>query len=305
MSALLPRRLSRTLFQVLAACGFVLPSIHNLKAAEFEAVSGRISRDYIRKKLPDGTFAPESYAFGKGGYWGGPLNDKTIDKMDFMDVARVIAVPLAAQHYIPASDPKTTKLLIMVYWGTTNAPEKASESAAYDHMSVVQQELDRVWKSHTAIPPMGSEADALFEELSTAVAAVQAENRMRDNVDRRNAMMLGYDSWWEAAFDAQNGTPLEGSKKDMLNELEEYRYFVVLMAYDFQLLLTQKKHKLVWETRFSIRQHVNEFDKQLPAMALQASKYFGKDSNGLTHDLLPEGKVELGDIKSLGVVPEK
>ncbi len=91
----------------------------------------------------------------------------------------------------------------------------------------------------------------------------------------------------------------------MLNELEEDRYFVVLMAYDFQLLLKQKKHKLVWETRFSMREHVNAFDKQLPAMVLGASKYFGKDSNGLIHDTIPEGRVDVGDIKSLGEVPAK
>ena len=38
-------------------------------------------------------------------------------------------------------------------------------------------------------------------------------------------------------------------------------------------------------------------------MALNASPYFGQSSNGLTHKPLPEGKVEIGELKSLGVVP--
>ena len=118
-------------------------------------------------------------------------------------------------------------------------------------------------------------------------------------------MMLGYDSWWNATFDAQNGTALEVRKQDMLNELEEDRYFVVLMAYDFQLLEKEKKHKLLWETRFSIRERNNQFDKQLASMASEASKFFGKDSRGLNHDPLPEGRVELGEIRDLGTVSGK
>ena len=112
--------------------------------------------------------------------------------------------------------------------------------------------------------------------------------------------------WWEATYNAPKAAPLQAvRKRDMLNELEEDRYFVVMMAYDFQMLWKQKKHKLLWETRFSVSEHGNRFDKQLGAMALYASKYFGQDSGGLVHKGLPDGKVELGDVRSLGTVPEK
>jgi hypothetical protein len=40
-------------------------------------------------------------------------------------------------------------------------------------------------------------------------------------------------------------------------------------------------------------------------MALYAAKYFGQDSHGLRHDPVPEGRVELGDVRNLGTVPEK
>jgi len=278
-----------------------------LQAEEFEAISARASPDYIRAKAADGSYQDETYAFGNGGYWSGPVNDKTIEKMDFLSIAHIVAAPLANQHYVPAKDPKKTKLLIMVYWGTTYAPEHASETQTYQNESQVVQRLADVdsmikYSGAKSLIPLKY---ALEENLSTAVAAMQAENRMRDQVDRINAKMLGYDSWWTATFDAQNGTALAVEKADMLNELEEYRYFVVLMAYDFQLLSSQKKHKLLWETRFSIREHINQFDKQLPAMALQASKYFGKESNGLTHDVLPEGHVEIGPVKDLGPVQDK
>jgi hypothetical protein len=144
-----------------------------------------------------------------------------------------------------------------------------------------------------------------FEAESAALMAVLAENRMRDNVDRRTALLLGYDSLWEQTFDAPKGTPGELRKRDMMAELEEDRYYVILMAYDFPLLWKEKKHKLLWETRFSVSEHHKEFNKALGAMTLFASQYFGRDSNGLTHGQLPVGDVEIGELKSLGAVPEK
>lgn len=279
------------------------------QAEEFEAVSSRASADYIREKLPDGSFKPEYYAFAKGGYWSGPVDDKTIDKMDFLDVAHVIAGPLANQKYIPSKDPAATKLLVVVYWGTTHAPEKASDTAAYEgarQAEAKMAEIESKINEHIVSQALGQQLkDVAGAALTNAIAAVQAENRMRDMADRNNAAMLGYDSWWEQTFDAQNGTALEHRKQDMLDELEHYRYFVVLMAYDFQMLWKQKKSKLLWETRFSIREQNNAFDKQLEAMTVQASRYFGKDSGGLTHDTLPQGTVEIGEVKSLGAVPEK
>jgi hypothetical protein len=298
---------NKALFYSIWASAIALVGANNLMAEEFEAVSSRESPDYIRAKLPDGTYKVETYAFGTGGYWSGPLDDKTIDRLGFMEVARTIAIPLANQQFLCSTDPKATKLLIMVYWGTTFAPEHASDSPVYQHLMDANAVLDRKGAPKTGKfgGALNMEGDPDFDAVTVAIAAVQAENRMRDLSDRRNAMMLGYDSLWEATFDAPNGTPLELRKRDMLNELERDRYFVVLMAYDFQLLWKQKKHKLLWETRFSIDEHHNAFDKQLATMALDASKYFGQDSKGLTHELLPEGHVEIGNVKSLGVVPEK
>ena len=57
--------------------------------------------------------------------------DGTIDKLHFIDVARVIAVPLASRGYLAATDPCRTRLLIMAYWGTTAVPGPPSDSTAY------------------------------------------------------------------------------------------------------------------------------------------------------------------------------
>jgi hypothetical protein len=273
------------------------------------AVSARVSSDYVRTRLPDGSFQPELYAFGKGGYWGGQLSDSTIDKLQFSDVAKVIAAPLASQQYFPAKNPITAKLLIMVYWGTTAVPGPSSSSFAYDKLSAAQANLSAYMVSsgnplqRTVIA--GPAADAAMAQMSEAMTLVDMENHQRDSLDLTNARMLGYDSEGLIGTDYGNnirGTAFAARRTELIEEIEENRYFVVLMAYDFQLLWKEKKHKLVWETRFSISERRNAFDKALPVMAQYASQYFGQDSKGLLRTRVPEGQVKVGEPRSLGEV---
>ena len=286
---------------VLAGLGWFLAAIPAALAAdeagEIVAVASKASDDYLRAKLADGSFQPETYAFGPGGVWAGDASDFTIDKLKFIDVARAMVGPLASQKYLAAKDPDTAKLLIMVYWGTTWAPGPVSESLAYDGLAVAQQNLELAKRT-------GGDVKLAEDQLYTAIGGVEVENRRRDRRNAQNAAMLGYDSWWDATSHLQS-TALRSRWQDMIDELEERRYFVVLMAYDFQLMWKQKKTKLLWETRFSIRERRNEFDKQVAAMAGEAAKYFGRDSHGLVHKAPAETRVDLGEMKVLGVVPEK
>jgi hypothetical protein len=115
--------------------------------------------------------------------------------------------------------------------------------------------------------------------------------------------MLGYDSEWNELMGSIGGPARDFRKTKLIDELEENRYFVVIMAYDYQLLVKEKKHKLLWETRYSIRQRTHGFNQQLAAMTVEASKFFGQDSNGLTRKPLPEGHVDIGGVRNLGTIP--
>ena len=288
------------------------------KAEEFESVSSKVSSDYVRVKLPDGSFKPETYTFGKGGYWISPLADKSIDDMDFMDVARTIAVPLANQGYVPSKDPKEIKLLIMVYWGTTHAPEKASDSMAYQDASRTHDDLDMALFRMKAAKEEGNggnqskyvttdqeTVDILESQMVMNLTTIKNENDKRYLEDERIAMLLGYESWWNTTMSAPDASVLGKRRLDMLDELEHYRYFVVLMAYDFQTMWKQKKHKLLWETRFSIREQNNQFDRQLASMALEASSYFGRNSDGLVHRPLPGGRVGIKEPTLIELLESK
>jgi hypothetical protein len=227
---------------------------------EITAVSSRASEDYIRARLPDGSFQSETYAFGKGGCYGSPDRDPTLEEKTFDDVARAIALPLAGQKYYPSKDHKDTNFLIMVYWGTSTGPSNNPG----------------LFRTHTLI------------EMQLT----------------RNAMLLGYADDQRATIGLDR-TPLARRRNDLFSDLGGNRYFVILMAYDFQLMRKQKKHKLVWETRFSLSEVGHDFGKALPMMADYAARYFGQDSHGLVRNLVPEGHVDIGAVKSLGDVPEK
>ena len=129
-----------------------------------------------------------------------------------------------------------------------------------------------------------------------------------DRDDFQNALLLGYDAAGVIGTDYGRHlllTALRRKTADLMDEIEDNRYFVVLMAYDFQLTWKQKKHKLLWETRFSISAHRHDFAKELEAMSGYASRFFGQETHGVLRQPLPEGTVEFGELKTLGIGPEK
>ncbi len=284
---------------------------------EVVAVAANVSSDYVRAKLPDGSFEPVEYAFGPGGRWDGPASDATLDPLKFTDIAHTVAGPLAAQKYLPTSNPKNTKLLIMVYWGRTVGAEGASSSVAYGRFASASQRLNLAQGATASAlhAPHGSgggtwgdngndigdlsERAAATNAFDDALAVPLAENHRRDIITRQNASMLGYDSSWKETIGH------ERRRQELVEELEDSRYFVVLMAYDFQLMWKEKKSKLLWETRYSIRAGGNAFDRELLAMTQTASRYFGQDSSGLRHKPLPEGHVRLGELKFSEASPDK
>jgi len=248
----------------LLACAVALLASAPFARAEngITAVYSRASGDYVRATQSDGSMESEGYAFGNGGYYSGPLKDNTIDNLGFSDIAHTLAAPLAAQNFVSATDPKKTKLLIMVYWGSTYGPQDFAQSNF---------------------------------SRGPAFSGYELTGASYDMSIRRNAGILGYS-------DEINATGIRRLRLggDLNDELGSSRYFVVLMAYDFQMMWKDKKHKLLWESRFSVREQGNDFTRALPAMAEYASRYFGRDSHGLLRTHVPDGRIDMGDPTLIG-----
>ncbi len=231
------------------------------------AVSAKVFNGYERHRAADGSFIPETYALGNGGFVFNRLGtletsapfqrDDSIDAIGLSAVAAAIQEPLASQAYQPARDPEKTDLFIMAFWGLT----VGGGSIGY-----------------------GPD---------------------RDKVDLENAALLGFDA--ENVLAPGFGDPsnvMAHIKRQVhsgvMSALEADRYYVVLRAFDFQEAWKRKRIRLLWETRFSLTQRRHDFGLNLPTMAQIASKYFGQDSHGLIQKSPPEGHVEIGEPRAVG-----
>jgi hypothetical protein len=216
-----------------------------------------------------------------------------MDKLTFEDVSRVIAVPLAVQNYLPSDEPSKTDLLIAVYWGVTIVPNDVMAYSARESQQLRDQAsglaVTTTGRGNIAHP--ASMADA--EEFSYVEAMTDAR------IDAVSSNILGYTE------EIQRTSRQDPHILTLKDEVERDRYYVVLLAYDYQLGRRFGLHKLLWETRFSIPELGNDFEKAFPGMASIAGGYFGQDSQGLIHHNLEEGHVEIGVPKSLGSLPEK
>lgn len=250
---------------------------------------------YVRARNADGTFQPQSYIM-EAGTRGKTTESRSYDQLSLEDISGSLRKPLAIQNYVPSDDPADTDLLILVYWGVTLTPDdlhpygfRGSDFAAGAGGYHGAGMGPRVPESPSWIPTGSA------REQAPSFQKVEADEDAR--TDSGNAAILGY-------ADALLARPPDDrAARALIAELEEHRYYVVLLAYDYRVARAQGIHKLLWETRFSLAEYGNNFPKELPAMAILAAKYLGRDSAGLVHNNLREGRVEIGEPKALDTVP--
>ena len=85
--------------------------------AEITSISSVAAPGYVREKLPDGTWKPETFAFGQGGHMVARTAGDAIDKLSFDELVKLLAAPLSRRNYRQADEPADTNLLIMIYMG--------------------------------------------------------------------------------------------------------------------------------------------------------------------------------------------
>ncbi len=277
------------------------------------SVYSRANEGYVRSRNIDGSFQPESYILvtGEGRGSGGSKDVNAAGNLSFEYVSREIATPLSLQNFVPSDDPATADLRIVVYWGTTVGPDGAHVNGVvadrvYESMIRTNGMHRSDFETSTGLEGrQPSPADALKaaaapqkpQETTVAQDLSNLEAAQDARIDSENAAILGYT---EAIVGAPTGDPDLGGLK---SEIEQHRYYVVLLAYDYQAERNQGLHKLLWETRFSIPERGNDFRGSIRAMAVIASRYFGQDSHGLIREDLKAGHVEIGEPSSLGTLP--
>jgi hypothetical protein len=279
---------------VILPAGLVVPGFARENVMEVTTVRATVHNGYERTKEADGSFKFETYTFGEGGFNGTPTKDKSLDELSFRQVAGLIAPGLAHQGYLASFDAEQTQLLVLVYWGTTGTDQSAADGYDPGPGAITPPPPPPMPTGgpgglvNSAPPPL---VPMVGSQQAAYDAMTSARNRTRDRANFRNAQILGYDE----ALEKTSAHPDSRSYLDIVKEIEDTRYFVVLRAYDFQQMWKEKKMRLLWEVHYSLRARDHRFDESLSAMTEMACRYFGQASKGLVRKEVPVGEVRLGD----------
>ena len=278
--------------------------ISGLRAEETvaTAVYSRIGNGYKRARLADGSFKPEYYALANGGRIAGTASDITVDRITYAEVAQVSARLLAQKNYHYAQSAKQADLMLVLHWGTTVAFNSGNYSQAVNQVAASMagsdpQGMGSIEGNMSAVPSDGVSEGAML--------MLMVENRARDQINLPNARLLGYIDDINESNDIRRWAGGGDRYNDLIADIEESRYYIIVSAYDFDQLVNHQKKKLLWQTRVSVRAPGNRFDDSFAAMLKGASKYFGQDSGKLVRGEESKGVVELGDLKFLGEAKEQ
>jgi hypothetical protein len=278
------------------------------------AVFSSVSNGYTRTKMPDGSFKRETYAISNGGYASGLARDHSIDEVKFPAIAGLVAEHLARKNYFLAQDAKSADLLLVISWGTTipfnDGVNRVAQDDALTAMNNVKSAVagagaDMNNRSVEGIQsPAAAVADTARSELEGQLFELQMFNDMRNQANEHNARLLGYMKEINSRNDLSRFAGAGTYFDDLISDIESERYYVIVTAYDFRAATQEKKRKLLWSTRVSIQTQGNRFNESLATMLANASRHFGQDSGHLIKQYLPNTRVDLGELKILGMVPQ-
>ena len=281
------------------------------------AVYSSASPGYVRERLPDGSYRSETYVVGNGGQAAGTLSNASADEVSFPAIVRLMAGPLADRKYLPARDAKSADLLLVISWGRTipfnDAPERATTNEVFSAMNslsaanqVVKETEARGQLQRTAdgIQSVNrSVRDANADALEGQLYQMQMFGNMRVRANEGNARLLGYardisDGDNPSRF-AGNGT----NYNDLVSDIENERYYVIISAYDFRVAAQDKKSRVLWTTRVSVQAKGNRFRDSVATMLANAGAHFGENTGRLIRQYHQES-IKYGDLKFLETLPD-
>lgn len=303
------RKIAAALFS-LALTNFVMAAGENDSVVT--AVFSRSFNKYERPARPDGSNQPLTYVVAKGGAEPGMNADDSMDDVKFAGVVRVLGKYLAKQAYFPAKDGKKADLMLVVHWGKTTPFSDGL------NQSIVDQGIQKFSDLHQMglgigrspgfnAPPSEDPVTKALTEASTeqmvqGLTEIRFAQDARIEADRRTANLLGYTS---ELIRRDNPSLYAGAGTayyDLMEDIESERYYISVTAYDFQEALKHNQKKGLWRTVASIDARGNRFDERLMAMVERASRYFGRDSGRLIRQFEYTPQINMGELKTLGVV---
>lgn len=274
---------------LVAACLALLPL--GACGRDTIAVSATALPAYVRPSDSAGRPMTQSYVFGQGRFFGGSWADRGLALVTFDQITRLLAPGLAKQNYFPTRDAAAADLLLMVHWGVT---QTFRDPMAEINMERLNSAADE-YRAAAAANNGAADPGALNELLAADATARQSAQ----GAIARNAALLGYTPTLERE---QQRIFVSTDEQTMNEELNEERYFIVVLAYDYAFMRKERRSRLLWATRLSLRSLGHDFGLAAAALAQAGSGVYGRHLDGLVRIDYAEraGRVDLGELKVLG-----
>ncbi len=280
------------------------------------AAYSSVDPSFVRERLPDGQWKPITYAFGRGELMDPTERDKSLNELSFRELGAILAEALLTENYVPTPGPEETDLAIVVSWGKTVPYDNGMDGLGMMGMAetanrlnainqtIAQNDIAGTSRTVDGIDSSRSERDSIVSEMISMTMMNEMFETRRRRSNYSNAKLLGYAPSLQDlySFEVAAG-PQKSLLLDLEAEIESDRYFVILQAFDFQKMWKEKKRKLLWVTRISIRAKGRDFDEEVGDMVMAASALFGRESDKLRRNLIP-GKVRMGEVEVISVVDE-
>ena len=266
--------------------GFALVSVLSSSLFAVNRVSVRAEAwdEFTKERARDPDKKIMTYRFMKGNYHPGSVADPSMEDLKFEDIVKDVALNLGKNNFIPDPDPENTDLIIVVHWGRTRPAEDSL------------QELH----GYTSLEDMGGttpDRSVLFDNPSNISSELEFNYNASLSIAESNAGNAYYKSQllgMEEAFDLIGSRYEEERLKRMI---DEERYFIILMAYDYKKL-KEGETVMLWRTRYSMRALGQSFTAAIGQMNDVASDYFGQNMKGLiTKRFNEEADVKIGDVE--------
>ena len=289
-----PATLTRSILVLLIlvlGSGFQIP-----KKANRVAVRAEATREYTLLRAQDETAKVQTYHLIEGKYFGGNVEDPSLEEMTFPEIAQHIELNLKRQKYFPEEDSSAGDLLIMVHYGASYFYDDSrnDEDPGYydDYWYYGYFDLDDYF------PPVTTASGEIYEynlsrnAIPKFYGLVSPEVRGYTKALYFRAKILGMDDVFKLDV-----TDYESSVQQQLTN--EGRYLIVLTAFDLPLL-KQGEKKILWTTRYSIRRIGQPYAQAIKELNIVAGHYFGKNIKGLiSKRATDKSLVEFGEIEVL------
>ncbi|MDA0347301.1 MAG: hypothetical protein O3C20_07850 [Verrucomicrobia bacterium] len=264
----------------------LLLSVHAVTAALRVAIKAEASKDYLRERAQNENKKVQTYQFMEGNHFKGRSSDKGVQAITFNDIIQELPQHLVKQNFYPNPELGEGDLLIVVHYGATDFEDDPMELMGIENMG----DISNIEQGSVEVG--SKESFDLMDSLNSSLGFNEAINSGGKMSRDQKAQMLGIDGLDKP----RAGSAVAGNEYE--NMLKEARYFVVLMAYDFQRFRKKHEAKLLWSTRYSVRTAGQSFETAFKEMNAVAGDYFGMNSGKLTHKRMDdESSVKIGEIE--------